>query len=639
MEEKARDDIWYRGSYRPTEAGEYRVMLSDSKVWLVDRSWYNPTGQLTWVAQDHDSAQYKATLSGFAQIRQLLSTQGIDTGFFIPEQLCQLGANIAGRRSESHGDAPSVCGELARAMVQTLIAMPLTQAMTNLVMAQLMPDNSATVQAQLLLHAAYHAGSSDALGRAIELRETGTVNWLTAQDLSAMGDITRQLHLSSPDLIKAMRRDLDKQQLNSDGSLRWDWCHFPEGTLKSAAVAWLDRAANLPIEPPNKSGTIRVVENWITGQLDALIQDGDRLKPVDSTHRATTAISAYAAAIYDAAHPNSNAAPVVTHMGGYDFVDASANPFGLNKLHREAIAQRAAHLSRFQLAPSAEAAKNAAHLAHKEVATYFRVVEELWTPREQAEATDNPSGSLLMREMKEQTGHALTRHGIAHMVSLYRQLADQHQHDDVQCRQTADSVSFQVPLNDAEAQLKHRTTPLARLAVVGESFMAGVDAFDPMTEENKASIIAAANLTQFDFLPDDGPAFAHETPHRYTIKLITERRDGGDDHEEPVVDDETDTLEADELIRLVRDKGITRSPTVEQYGDGSWRVSYRSESPEENRAYFERNIETYYTLHLEEVNGQPVNPENAQVFADEVGLNFHNPYEPKVSRLAMPRFG
>jgi len=98
MEEKARDDIWYRGSYRPTEAGEYRVTLSDSQVWLVDRSWYNPTGQLTWVAQDHDSAQYKATLSGFAQIRKLLATQGLDTGFFIPEQLCQLGANIAGRR-------------------------------------------------------------------------------------------------------------------------------------------------------------------------------------------------------------------------------------------------------------------------------------------------------------------------------------------------------------------------------------------------------------------------------------------------------------------------------------------------------------------------------------------------------------
>jgi len=620
MVETLRDDIWYRGSYRPSADGEYRVMLSDHGVWLVDRASFDRYGKLSWYAQDHDTLAYRAALNGFAQMRQLSSTAGMDTGFFIPEQLCQLAANIAGRRAESHGDTPVACGELARAMVQTMVAMPLTQAVTNLVQAELMTDTAAAVQAQLLLHAAYQSNNRHMSGRAIELRQTGKFTWLDAQDLSEYGELTQRLNLSSPDLITLLRRDLSKQQVNDNGLLASPWCHFAESTPVSEAIAWLDHAANLPVELERRNGSICVVENWITGEPEVFVQDGTQLKPVESEYRVQAALMAYVSA--------RNNAQSVTGEGN------------LNVLQQEAIGQRAAHLSRYQLAPAEEAAKKAALLAYKEATTYYQVNEELWTPLEEAEATENVSGTLRMRDLSEQISHQLTSHGVAHMVGFYKLLANTLGQDDVQYRKLSDSVAFQVAIPDHQAQLSLKTTPLSQLAVVGTLFGANNELLDQMNEDNRPFILQAANLAHYDFIADDGPAFAHETPHRYTLKLVTERREGGDSFEEPEVDEGGDeTLEADEVIRLVRDKGITRSPTIVQYGDGSWRVSYSSEAPEENRAYFERGIETYYTLHLVEVNGQPVNPENAQVFAEDVGLRFHNPYEPKAASRPMPRFG
>ncbi|MDU4254406.1 hypothetical protein [Pseudomonas sp.] len=614
-----RDDIWYRGNYKPTAPSERRVMLSDAGAWLVDRATFDSRATLSWHAEHTDTPAAKAALNGFAQMRQLTASPSFDTGYFLPEQLCQLAATLAARRSDSHDDPANVCGELARAMIQTLVAMPFTQAMNNLVAYELIPDNEATVQAQLLLHAAYQANKPDMATKALDaLHHRGTFNWIDAQDLSEQSSFTAQLNLSSPALIRALRHDLDTRQRDGDGSLHTAWCHFPANTSVSEAVAWLDQASNFPIEHRRKNGTIRVVEDWITGNSKALIQQNDTIQPMDQEARfAAVAVAAYLKA-----------------------ADADAKlPAFLNPLQREAVAQRAAHLSRFELTGPDQARDNGVRRAVNEVTSFYRASTELWQPLVYSSETDNASGTLLMRDLAEKVEHTLTTHGIAHLADFYRELAAWQQRDDVQYRQTPESVSFQVPMKDFDAQLQCRTSPLARLAILGSVIGKDNDVFIPLTEEDKADFLAAANLAQHDFVADDGPAFDHETPHQYGVIITTERRQGNDAPDATEQQSESDTMEADELMRLVRNKGITSTPTVAQHGDGSWHVSYRSETPDESREYFEQGIETYYTLQLEHVNGQPVNPENAQVFAQETGLSFHNPYSPKPAAQSGPRFG
>lgn len=622
MDTTMRDDIWYRGEYRPTAPGERRVMLSDAQVWYVDRAEYDPRSMLTWYAEQHDTTHAKAALMGYAQMRQYLLNPNAETGYFIPEQLCQLAANLAARRSESHEDPAHVCGELARAMVQTLVAMPLTEAMTNLVQAELVPDNGATVQAQLLLRAAYHSNSPRIAGLALDARSCGSFGWEDVEVLNACPEACAQLHLSSPELISVLRRELDFAHGQHGDVLQQPFCGFEAETPISEAYKWLNHFANLPIEHPRKSGTIRVVEDWITGQHQAMIQNGDHLELMDhGSTRSNRALAAYARA-----------------------KEECTNEVALSDLERDGVVQRAAHLSRYELAPMGEAVTNAVWLARKEANTLFKVSEESWLPLKQAEATDNPSGTLLLRGLHQQNVHTLTKHGIAHLKQHFRgqylPMAAADDQFDLQYRQTPESVSFQVQVQNPIARLNHQTTPLIRAAVLG-MYVEGkpVKVFQAMTEDNKATMLQLANLAQHDFIADDGPAFDHELEHVYSIRLRTEMRDSDGEIIVDSPEDVTEELEGDELIRLVRDKGITRSPQVEQYGSGAWHVSYRSEMPAEDRDYFEQGIETYYTLQLEKVNGQPVNPDNAKVFAEAVGLHFANPYEPQVSRQAMPRLG
>lgn len=73
---------------------------------------------------------------------------------------------------------------------------------------------------------------------------------------------------------------------------------------------------------------------------------------------------------------------------------------------------------------------------------------------------------------------------------------------------------------------------------------------------------------------------------------------------------ESDSYDAAELARLARDLGL-HEVAVEMTGEGV-RASMASVTPAENREFFEEGISTFYTAHLESVNGEPVDLESVK---------------------------
>ena len=114
---------------------------------------------------------------------------------------------------------------------------------------------------------------------------------------------------------------------------------------------------------------------------------------------------------------------------------------------------------------------------------------------------------------------------------------------------------------------------------------------------------------------------ANEQANQYRISILTEIVYPAESHHCSNSDEYV--LEARDVARKVSALGIGPQSRVGNFGDGAWWVSYESGC----HACPEEGTELYYTLHLLAVNGEPVNPDNAQQFAAEVGLSFSNPYE------------
>lgn len=95
---------------------------------------------------------------------------------------------------------------------------------------------------------------------------------------------------------------------------------------------------------------------------------------------------------------------------------------------------------------------------------------------------------------------------------------------------------------------------------------------------------------------------------------------------------ESDDYDAQELSTLSRNLGLSAA-SIEETGNGLV-VSFCSETPDESRAYFEEGISTFYTAHLETVNGEKPTYETAALAAEAMGItpvaapSYHQDPEP-----------
>jgi hypothetical protein len=96
---------------------------------------------------------------------------------------------------------------------------------------------------------------------------------------------------------------------------------------------------------------------------------------------------------------------------------------------------------------------------------------------------------------------------------------------------------------------------------------------------------------------------------------------------------ENEDMSSDEIAQLVRDLGIYETHiTVAEAGVSA---HYDSVTPDGNREHFEQGIDTYYEMHLNSVDGEPVALDSAKAFASEFGIQPDRNFEPRSSAMRM----
>lgn len=106
---------------------------------------------------------------------------------------------------------------------------------------------------------------------------------------------------------------------------------------------------------------------------------------------------------------------------------------------------------------------------------------------------------------------------------------------------------------------------------------------------------------------------------------------------EELIESEAHSLR--DLKRLMRDRGISLMQEDQSVSSGA---TFVSQSPDENRAYFEDGVHTYYRLTLEKVRGVQATPEDAAEFADRFNIKHaheHAIHAPNEKRGPAMRMG
>jgi len=86
------------------------------------------------------------------------------------------------------------------------------------------------------------------------------------------------------------------------------------------------------------------------------------------------------------------------------------------------------------------------------------------------------------------------------------------------------------------------------------------------------------------------------------------------------------SADADNLERHGQDYGVTQpSCSDPRMSPDIW---FSSTYPRQDRAYFEQDVQKYYSLHVHEVNGQRPTPEDYQRVADLIGARFDHAFRP-----------
>ena len=117
-------------------------------------------------------------------------------------------------------------------------------------------------------------------------------------------------------------------------------------------------------------------------------------------------------------------------------------------------------------------------------------------------------------------------------------------------------------------------------------------------------------------------------PRTYTVSVSFERFDSPDAEEatEHGMTIEGEDYDCEQLQSLAQDHGITEA-SCSHLPDGGVLAStpwFRSTSPREDRAYYERGEQLYFALHLNMVDGRPPTAADVQRVGDYLGIAFAN---------------
>lgn len=608
-----REDIWFQDTYSPTAAGEHRVRLNEFNVWEAERATYDWSGRLTWYAVPFEWPSYEAAVSAHQMMGKTLDNLPADaSGYFLNEQLRQWAATLAARKVEQ-GVLPSAAVALALSNVKAIAAMPLLDAIVNLQRTDLLPDTYNAMQAQLLIHACKVADDPALISWALDIGKYDRIKWYVTEALEKSGNIVKHLQLSSPVLIDIMRQDLVNRTASSeaDDVLRDTLWHFPEGTSISEVHEWLDQAANHPLEPSTEPGTVRVIRD-LTGNVGAeqFTSDGE-WNAIDTEHSIAKAA-----------------------IGAYHWAQDHTPPMIENDpLKAAGFRQLAASLAGNLKTGPLEAVQIAIEQAKQQATQVFSCARELAYPERSDHADEG-----VHYQLGTLSEHRLTRAGIAnHLAALLNNPNRNQQPLDALKLPLSNELAVGVSMADPALRLNLHCEPKVFLKVGNPTHGYSLQPIAGLAADLDAmSVATGLGKYQFDFATS--LTKASPQPNEFKVELQKLNQSGADEQgASPELTIEV--YEPDELVKLIREKGICPKASVAQLGDNSWNVSWRSETPEESREYFEQGIETYYTLNLLEGNGEPVNPEIARVFAEEVGVIFSNPYAPLISKGTAPKLG
>lgn len=135
-----------------------------------------------------------------------------------------------------------------------------------------------------------------------------------------------------------------------------------------------------------------------------------------------------------------------------------------------------------------------------------------------------------------------------------------------------------------------------------------------------AKAIARQWATGEEHLQEPTP---EENTRRYLISIYSEARTVGDDIANEIsnetahtqVEIDRETVDADTLQRYGQDYGISEASSS-HLTQGESPIWFYSVTPREDRAYFEQGIETYYSLHVHEVDNKTPMAQDYQRVAD-----------------------
>lgn len=115
-------------------------------------------------------------------------------------------------------------------------------------------------------------------------------------------------------------------------------------------------------------------------------------------------------------------------------------------------------------------------------------------------------------------------------------------------------------------------------------------------------------------------------PRLYTVSVSFERYEdeARDEAAERGFEIEHQEFDCEQLQRLAQDYGFSEASDSHLATTGAGRVWFRSTSPREDRAHFERGEQRYFALHIKQVDGREPTAADMQRVGDYLGIAFAN---------------
>ena len=594
-----RDDLYFRDSFRPTMAGEFRVTRFDNNAWLVDEAKQTSGGKLDWYAVQHDDPRYLVVVQAFREMAQLLAENPEHAnGDFLPEQLKQIAANRAGQLFVN-GNTPHASVKKAVAYSRALTLLPVQQSIGALIKDGMVPNAPDAIQAQLFYRAANSMAANDLLVAGHALRHGAEAGWLQAEMLAEAG---KPVALHSEGMIQhALASLIDGR--DESGTLTKGVLWFEQGTSAHEAMQYLRGAMNFPLRNQLEGDRVEVGYEPDTGARVPYRVTSHGREVIEDEAIQQYLVQAYQHGSEVIASQQKDRRHTAGEYAANMWLNLTEGGLGQSEAVGEAVKATAA-----------------AYEARYPVAVVQTHPEWVPDPDTAMEPVLNYVDSTFSIELNE-FGLAAFVKAVSALGKPFQRISKDNQGD-------GEALIWGVSRHAPETRLAFKAEPLTYLEIkppANRLFLRGVQDIAGALKRLGASADLAIE-------PYGSMQYARQQDHQYTVRIDTMTREGDEEESTELGVDEM--MDADDLAKVIRDRGITDATKhCDMDGSENWHVSWGSEMPDENRAYFEQGIETYYTLHLVAVNGERPSADSIEVFAEDAGLTFTNPYQAMQAEL------